>query len=113
MPSKLNPDLICLKDMLNAINDIEQFMAKSSLDDRMTLMAVAYEIAIIGEAANNLSDNIRNTHAHIPWSDIIGMRHRIIHGYGKVNVSRLKEVVVSHLPVLKKDIGQMIEQLKS
>ena len=104
MPQKLNPDLIRLKDMLNAIVDIENFMQKSSLDDRMTLMAIAYEIAIIGEAASKISDEFQKEHAYIPWSDIIGMRHRIIHGYGKVSIDRLKEVVANHLPILKQQI---------
>jgi len=108
MPDKLNPDIIRLKDIISAINDIEQFLARTSLDDRMTLMAVAYEIAIIGEAANNLSGEFCKAHAHIPWSDIIGMRHRIIHGYGKVNIQRLKEVVDKHLPVLKGQIQQIL-----
>lgn len=83
-------------------------MQKSSITERMTLMATAYEIAIIGEAADNLSDDFHKKHNHIPWKDIIGMRHRIIHGYGKVNIERLKEVVEHHLPVLKLQIINII-----
>lgn len=94
--------------MLRAINDIESFLKKSSLDDRMALMAVAYEIAIIGEAASKISSSFQSNHSHIPWSDIIGMRHRIIHGYGKVSVERINEVVSNHLPLLKNQIIDLI-----
>lgn len=81
MPEKLNTDFIRLQDMVNAISDIEDFLQKSSIEERLTLMAIAYEIAIIGEAADKISDKCRNQNNEIPWSDIIGMRHRIIHGY--------------------------------
>ena len=56
---KLNKDLIALNDILIAISDIEDFTYRSSMKDRMTIMAVAYEIAIIGEAANKISFEIQ------------------------------------------------------
>jgi uncharacterized protein with HEPN domain len=112
MPDKLNPDLIRLKDMLNAIADIEDFLERSSWNDRMTVMAIAYEIAILGEAASKISDAFHEKHSYIPWADIIGMRHRIIHGYGKVSIDRLKEVVEHHIPELKNHILNMIKECK-
>lgn len=111
MPYKINTDIIRLTDVLNAIIDIEQFLVKSSIAERMTLMAVAYEIAIMGEACSKLSADLQMAHPEIPWSDIIGMRHRIIHGYGQVNVQRLQEVVTNHLPILKIQIEQIITKL--
>lgn len=112
MPYKINPDIVRLNDILNAISDIEQFTAKSQLtDDRMALMAVAYEIAIIGEASGNLSDAICSAYPAIPWSDIIGMRHRIIHGYGKISLERLHEVVDKHLPIFKKQVEQILQDI--
>lgn len=109
MPQKLDNDQIRLKDILKAITDIEEFLEKSSMDDRMTLMAVAYEIAIIGEAADKISEELQQAHSYIPWADIIGMRHRIIHGYGKVSYDRLVEVVENHLPILKENILKIIK----
>ena len=110
---KLNKDLIALNDILIAISDIEDFTYRSSMKDRMTIMAVAYEIAIIGEAANKISFEIQKKYFNIPWGDIIGMRHRIIHDYGKVSIDRLKEVVEKHLPVLRNNIELIIKQLTS
>lgn len=39
------------------------------------------------------------------------MRHRIIHGYGKVSVERLQEVVSNYLPILKIQIEQIVTEL--
>jgi len=108
MPKKYNSDLIRLQDILKAIDDIEGFNRRSSLADPMAVMAISYEIAIIGEACAKLSELLRSNNPHIPWSDIIGMRHRIIHDYGKVSIARLKEVVESHLAPLKSEIEKII-----
>lgn len=112
MPDKINTDIIRLNDILNAIKDIESFKEKSSFDDRMSLMAAAYGIAIIGEAANKLSGDFRDKYSYIPWSNIIGMRHRIIHSYGNISTERLKEVINNHLPTLKEQVTDILEKIK-
>lgn len=70
----------------------------------MTLHAILYNIAIIGEAANKLSIGLRQKYGEIPWDAIINMRHRIIHDYGNVNIQTIKEVLDSDLPVLKQQL---------
>ncbi|MEZ5690957.1 MAG: HepT-like ribonuclease domain-containing protein [Rickettsiales bacterium] len=111
MSEKINPDIIRLNDILKAISDIEQFLEDSNLEERKTLMAIAYEIAIIGEACGKISYELKENNKNIPWVDIIGMRHRIIHGYGTVNISRIREVINSHLPVLKLQIQSIVNNM--
>ena len=107
---KIDSDFIRLSDILGAISDIEEF-AKNGLNDRKTIMATAYSIAIIGEAANKLSLKITEKYDHIPWKQIIGMRHRIIHDYGNVDVENLKQVVDQVLPDLKPKIELILKNL--
>ena len=57
-------------------------------------------IEIVGEAASRLSPEFAARHAEIPWRDIVGMRHRLIHGYLKVNLDTVWEVVERDLPAL-------------
>jgi uncharacterized protein with HEPN domain len=68
-------------------------------DDNLQL-ALAYLILIIGEAASRLS---RASHARLPelpWSDIIGMRHRLVHGYGAVSANIVWDVATTDLEPL-------------
>lgn len=108
---KINPDIVRLQDIIKSIDEIGVFLERSSLDDRMTQMAVAYEIAIIGEACNKLSDAIKADYTDIPWSAIIGMRHRIIHDYGNVSIPRLKAVVSFHLPTFRQQIIDILGRI--
>lgn len=100
---KIDTDVIRLRDILQTIADIEGF-GVIDLTDRKSLFASAYGIAMIGEAANQISESLRARHPEVPWAQIIGMRHRIIHAYATVNVERLREVIATHLPKLKLQI---------
>ncbi len=44
-------------------------------------------IAIIGEAAPKVSVTTTQQHPEVSWSDIAGIRNRLIHGYPTVNLS--------------------------
>lgn len=101
-----------LNDIIKAIQEIESLAVNAdALDDRKTCLAVAYMIAVVGEASNNLSAAFKERHTHIPWHAIVNMRHRIIHGYAKVDLERLKEAVAQHIPALKRNIIAIFETL--
>ena len=68
--------------------------------DRRTQAAVLYEIVVIGEAANRLSDEFRIQHSAIPWKDIIGMRNILAHQYDKVDAEEVWNVVNQDIPEL-------------
>lgn len=110
MIQKINTDTLRLKDILQAIDDINE-AAANGLDNRTSVMAVAYGVAIIGEAANKLSHELQNRYTDIPWKQIVGMRHRIIHDYGMIKVERLREVVAHDLPVLKEQITHIMKEI--
>ena len=67
--------------------------------DLKTQDAVVYRLGVIGEAARWTSDAAR---AAIPmdWSAIIGMRHRLFHGYREIKLDLVWFTVTDDLPVL-------------
>lgn len=54
--------------------------------DRIRQLAVVKLVEIIGEAANRTSETFREMHSELPWRDIMGMRHRLVHGYFEIDV---------------------------
>ena len=104
---KINPDIIRLKDILNSISEIESVCGR----ERHQAFAVAYLIAVIGEAANHVSASIQNQTPAIPWSKIIGMRNKIIHEYGKLDEEILWAVVDNELPKLKTQMSKILSSL--
>lgn len=68
--------------------------------DRMLVLALVKAIEIIGEAAYQVSPETREQWPGIPWEDIIGMRHRLVHAYFAINLDILWGTVRDDLPPL-------------
>lgn len=61
---------------------------------------IAHLIQTIGEAAARISTRTQEAHPEIPWKNITGIRHRIVHDYMGVDYDILWEVGVRHIPSL-------------
>lgn len=68
--------------------------------DRKTLFAVSHAILTVGEAASRVSRQGQAEFPGIPWKDIVGMRHRLVHGYRTRSTAIVIDTVRNHLPPL-------------
>lgn len=97
-------DLIRLRHMLDAAQEALTFAqgsCRADLDgDRKLVLALVKAIEIIGEAAYQISPTTRAQLPRIPWEDIIGMRHRLVHAYFDINLDILWQTVQEDLPPL-------------
>ena len=98
------PDSIRLRHMLDAAREAMTFAHgrdRSDLDgDRMLVLSLIKDIEIIGEAAYQTQEDVRRELPDIPWNDIIGMRHRLVHAYFDINLDILWQTVQVDLPGL-------------
>ena len=105
-------DLSYLEHMLEAIERVRRYMGRKRragfLGDALLQDAVIRNIEILGEAAGRLSPEFTARYPEIPWREIVGMRHRLIHGYLKVNLETVWEVVDRDLPTLAPKLGAML-----
>ena len=97
-------DAIRLRHMLDAAEEalgFAQSRKRHDLDnDRMFMLALVKDIEIIGEAAYQVSEETRRNLPEIPWDDILGMRHRLVHAYFDINLDILWATVQEDLPEL-------------
>lgn len=105
-------DAALLLDMLLAAEDALGFVAgmdrAAFLASALHQSAVIRQITIIGEAANRITRGFQAAHPDIAWSNIIGMRHRLVHGYDEVRLDQVWAVVQSHLPALAATLRPLI-----
>jgi uncharacterized protein with HEPN domain len=73
--------------------------AKYDKDDILRL-GLTHLVQVIGEAARKVSARFQRALPEIPWRKIIGMRHRIVHDYMRVDEDILWQVVTQDLPEL-------------
>jgi len=104
----MNKDKAYLKDMLDAISDIEAFIANVNeaefYKNKEKKYAVVRALEIIGEAAKNLSKELRAKHKEIPWKEIAGMRDKLIHWYFGIKWELVWETVKNKIPELKNQL---------
>lgn len=102
-----------MEDILESIELIESYVANMNFEefkkDRKTIDAVIRNFEIIGEAARNIPEEIRNKFTDIDWKGIIGLRNRVVHEYFGVSLTIVWEIIKSDLPVLKDKIKQLFE----
>ena len=112
----MNDDRERLKHILDTINNIEEINTgitenkfNLSLKDQL---ATGMCLAILGEAASKLSKELREKHANIPWSSVIGMRHVLVHDYMKISQSRIWNAIKNDVPILKEQIHKILENMQ-
>ena len=100
-----------LRDILDAIETIEAYSVSSYeqfLADTKTQDAILYNLIIIGEAANQISDDFQEQHHNIPWSAMIGTRNIIVHGYDQVKLQIVWRILQRDLENLKIEISKAL-----
>lgn len=107
-------DLVRLKHMADAAREAISFAkgrSRADLDtDRMLVLSLVKEIEIIGEAASKVSQETRNALPDIPWVDLTGMRHRLIHAYFDINVEIVWQTIVQDLPPLLSALERVLQE---
>lgn len=97
-------DPALLLDMLLAAEDALSFVA--SMDEAAFLAsnlhqsAVIRKLEVIGEAAGKVSKAFCESRPDIPWREMTGLRHRLIHGYDDIRLDIVWRVTTERLPDL-------------
>ena len=76
--------------------------------DEKLQLAVIRLLELAGEAANGLSDELRDEHPEIPWSQITATRNRLIHGYFDVDLNVVWKIVTEDVPALAQSLQALI-----
>ncbi len=90
-------DALMIELMVDAITTIFQYTADQTFEtflaNRMMRDAVAKNLEVIGESANHLSPLVMVQEPQIPWSDVIGLRHRLVYHYGGIDWAVVWETI--------------------
>ncbi|MGQ7243982.1 HepT-like ribonuclease domain-containing protein [Salinicola sp. V024] len=66
----------------------------------LTYDATLRNLALIGEAATRVPEDVRAHHAEIPWRLIIATRNRLIHAYLGVDNDTVWSIIQENIPEL-------------
>lgn len=102
-----------LHDIAEMMSHIQSFTAGMDFDafvrDTKTNFAVFRALEVIGEAAKQVPEDVRNRYPHIPWKRMAGMRDRLIHGYFGIDFAIVWETASRLIPELSPQISAVVE----
>jgi len=104
-----------LRHILDAIEQTEKYSVQGEEAFRQSDLLqnwMVRHIQVIGEAARALSPQLRNRHPEIPWADIIGMRHVLVHDYFEIDLNLVWLVVSRDLSSLKREIEAILKEIE-
>jgi uncharacterized protein with HEPN domain len=101
-----------VRDILDAIAEIRQFTRGMDYEtfkgDDKSIRAVEMNFIIIGEAANQIPEEIEEKYTMIPWSLMRAMRNRIVHVYFKVDEKLMWDTIQKDLPPLVPELEKLL-----
>jgi len=106
---------VYLKHILEAITHIEQFLEEIGHSETIFSEnlhwqnAFVRELEVIEEAANQLDKAFLAQHPNIPWENIIGMRHKLIHDYFEIKMELVWDTITIDLPRLKPQLESLLK----
>jgi uncharacterized protein with HEPN domain len=104
-------DWVYIEHIIESIGKIEDFtreISRIEFDRNVMIQdAVIRNIEIIGEATKKISKQLTESHQEIPWSEMAGMRDKLIHDYLDVDLDVVWKTIEIDLPLLKEMISNV------
>jgi uncharacterized protein with HEPN domain len=104
-----------LLHILEAIVNIENFLSgfdqNGFQNSKLHISAIERQLEIIGEAANAVSEGLRQKYPLVEWQPIRRFRNVIVHEYFGVSVQILWGVVHRELPILKSQVELILQEI--
>ena len=105
---------VFLKDILQAIERIEEYAEDLSFEDfyknQLVQDGVVRNLEIIGEAVKHLPKDVQKKYPRVEWKKIAGLRDILIHAYFGVDCDIVWDVVINKIPELKEQISLILKK---
>jgi len=103
-----------LDDILEAVVRIKEYTSGCDSElfsnDRKTQDAVIRNLEIIGEAARNLPEDLKQESPGVDWRKLVGLRNILTHAYFGVSIPIIWDIVQTKLDALETACREMAGQ---
>jgi len=103
-----------LEDIREAAEKIAKYIEgldyTKFMENDMVCDAVVRNLEIAGEAARNISDELRTRYSQIPWRQLVGLRNIMIHAYFGVDYENIWKIVSEELPAISSSISTILQE---
>ena len=86
---------------------VEQTKGRSQIEIESNVLlvdSIMFRIIQIAENNSKLSDDFKKSFKNVPWLAIKGMRNKIVHNYGVVDMSIVYDTVINWMPLMYNEL---------
>ena len=80
-------------------------------NDEILTDSVMFRLIQVSENSDKLTEDFKSLHSNIPWRAMKGMRNRIVHEYGNVDLAVIYNTVKTDLPEILRALEEITEKL--
>lgn len=107
--------LTFIEDMIQSIGKILKYLEitpnfSDFQENEMVIDAVTRNYEIIGEASNQIPQNIKDKYPELPWKQMYGLRNFAVHEYHIIDPKILWEIAKDHLEENKKQLEFLLKE---
>ncbi|MDQ3106520.1 MAG: DUF86 domain-containing protein [Actinomycetota bacterium] len=110
-------DLLLVGEMIEAAtqaHDLVDGIGLAALDgDRTRRDALLWNFTVLGEAAAQLSDDVKARFPEVGWDQPLRLRNRIIHGYWSIDLEIVHTTATDLLPAFADDLRRVLDALEA
>lgn len=70
--------------------------------------SMMFRLIQVSEDTSRIDDIFKEKHDNIPWNAMRGLRHRIVHDYGHIDLSIIFNPLVKNIPELKIQLSKLL-----
>ena len=93
-----------LTDLHFIVEHMEGVTIRTLGENEVLLDSMSFRLIQIQENAKKLTEAYKLAHNTIPWTDIAGLRNRIVHDYGNVDLDIIFSTLTEDVPWLIAEI---------
>jgi len=100
--------LLLMRDAIDVLLEYGSAGHAAFNAERMRRDAIVQQLTQIGEAANKISQELREQHPEIPWVKMRGFRNEAVHNYPGLVMSEVWNTVEIDIPELKGQLEKLL-----
>jgi uncharacterized protein with HEPN domain len=108
-------DVLLLEEMIEAavqaVDLVEGVAVEDLAADRIRRDALLWNFAVLGEAAAQLSAELKHEFADVAWRQPARLRNRIVHGYWSIDLDVVHATAQEQLPGFTADLRRVLAAL--
>lgn len=107
-------DVLILEQMIDAAEETVALVRDGGVDelraDRQRRDAVLWNLTVLGEAAAQLSPELKDRFPEVAWRHASRLRNRLVHGYWSIDLDVVHSTATNQLPAFS-DLRRVLATL--